>query len=53
MPVEKNTPLLVMEAMKMENEIKAPFSGIITHINVEEGQAVETGTLLIELEKKQ
>ncbi len=49
--VEKGVPVLVMEAMKMENEIRASMSGRITKICVKEGQAVETGTLLMELEE--
>jgi acetyl-CoA carboxylase biotin carboxyl carrier protein len=38
-----------MEAMKMENEIKATFTGEITNIFVNEGQAVESGGLLVEI----
>jgi len=49
--VEKTAPVLVMEAMKMENEIRATVSGTVAHIHVKEGQAVETGTLLVELSK--
>jgi biotin carboxyl carrier protein len=41
--VEKDQPILVMEAMKMENEIKAPQSGKINLVKVTEGQNVETG----------
>ena len=42
--------LLVMEAMKMENEIRAPRAGRIREVVVREGQAVEQGALLIILE---
>ena len=42
--------LLVMEAMKMENEIRAPRAGRIREVVVREGQAVEQGALLIVLE---
>jgi biotin carboxyl carrier protein len=45
--VEKDQPLLVMEAMKMENEIKAVQAGKITALKVTEGQAVESGAELI------
>jgi hypothetical protein len=48
--VEKGQSLLVMEAMKMENEIKAPQSGKIGAIKVIEGQAVETGADLCSIE---
>jgi biotin carboxyl carrier protein len=42
--------LLVMEAMKMENELKAPRAGRVREIHVAERQAVETGALLLVLE---
>ena len=38
--------LMILEAMKMENEILAPCDGTITSINVTKGATVETGTLL-------
>jgi pyruvate carboxylase len=47
--VEKGETVLIMEAMKMENEIKATFTGEITNIFVNEGQAVESGGLLVEI----
>lgn len=48
--VLKDQPLLVMEAMKMENEIRAPQAGKISQIKVREGQTVETGTDLVLME---
>jgi len=42
--------LVVMEAMKMENEIRAPRAGRVKEAPVQEGQAVETGALLVLLE---
>ena len=44
--VKAGQGLLVMEAMKMENEIRAPRSGRVQEIAVRDGQAVETGALL-------
>lgn len=41
--VEKDQAIVVMEAMKMENEIRAPQAGKIGKVRVNEGQAVETG----------
>ena len=45
--VKKGQALMVMEAMKMENEIKSPEDGVIKEIKVGEGQAVETGAELL------
>ena len=39
--------LLVLEAMKMENAIKAPADATVTEVAVAEGQAVERGALLV------
>lgn len=39
--------ILVLEAMKMENAIKAPIDGIIKSIEVSEGQPVDKGMVLI------
>jgi pyruvate carboxylase subunit B len=41
--------VLVLEAMKMENEIKAPAPGVVTSIPVQAGQAVEKGQVLVQL----
>ena len=46
-PVKKGQALLVMEAMKMENEIKSPQDGAVREVRVTEGQAVETGAELL------
>jgi biotin carboxyl carrier protein len=42
--------VIVIEAMKMQNELKAPKSGVIKKINVSEGAAVEAGQSLAEVE---
>ncbi|MCH7939400.1 MAG: acetyl-CoA carboxylase biotin carboxyl carrier protein subunit, partial [Candidatus Marinimicrobia bacterium] len=42
--------LLILEAMKMENEIRAPQAGIVLAVHVALGQAVEQGALLVKLE---
>jgi pyruvate carboxylase subunit B len=49
-PVTAGQGLIVMEAMKMENELRAPRAGRVQAINVGEGQAVETGALLVSLD---
>src|SRR5215207_6307625 len=48
--IEKDQGLLVIEAMKMENEIRTATAGKVKEIRVAPGQAVESGELLIELE---
>ncbi|MBP1932871.1 pyruvate carboxylase [Ammoniphilus resinae] len=49
--VKKGEHLLVTEAMKMETTIQAPFSGTVRALHVKNGDTIETGDLLIELEK--
>lgn len=48
--VQLNTPLLALEAMKMENEIKSPANGKITEISVTTGQNISAETLLMTIE---
>ncbi len=45
--VSEGQGLLVVEAMKMENEIESPKDGTVESIKVEPGQAVETGAPLV------
>lgn len=47
--VKKGDVILILEAMKMENEIVAPQAGTVASINVTAGQSVEAGTLLATL----
>lgn len=49
--VTKNQPILIIEAMKMENEIRAPLGGVVGQIAVAEGKKVETGELLVKITK--
>ena len=44
--VSANQGILVMEAMKMQNEIKSPKDGVVKRIAVQEGSAVNSGDLL-------
>jgi biotin carboxyl carrier protein len=50
--VKEGTKVLVIEAMKMKNQILAPVSGVIKKIHVEEGSIVSKNQLLIEFEKE-
>ncbi len=44
--VAQGESIMILEAMKMENDIKSPFSGVIKDIYVDEGSAVEKGAKL-------
>ncbi len=50
MDIEAGQGIVVLEAMKMENELEAPLSGTVKKIYVSEGQSVEAGALLFEIE---
>ena len=48
--VQSGAPVLVLEAMKMENDIVAPKDGKVVAINVKVGDSVESGAVLASLE---
>lgn len=47
--VEAGQGLLIVEAMKMENEIKSPVNGTVKKIHVNQGDAIEKDALLLEI----
>ncbi len=47
--VEPGQPLLILEAMKMENEIRAPRGGIVQQLHVQAGESVARDALLVEI----
>jgi biotin carboxyl carrier protein len=47
--VQAGTPVVVMEAMKMENELRAHGAGVVSAVLVQAGAAVEKGAVLVEL----
>ncbi len=47
--VSEGDVLLILEAMKMETEVKAPRAGQITSVNVKEGASVAVGDSLLSL----
>ncbi len=48
--IKEDDPLLILEAMKMENSILSPRNGIIKSVGVTKGEAVDKGVLLVEFE---
>ncbi len=48
--VAEGDVVCILEAMKMENELKAPKAGVIQALYAQPGQDVETGTVLAEIE---
>ncbi|MDB4952048.1 MAG: biotin/lipoyl attachment protein [Gemmatimonadetes bacterium] len=48
--VKAGQGVVIVEAMKMENELKAPADGVVSRIDVQPGQTVEKGATLVVLE---
>jgi biotin carboxyl carrier protein len=48
--VKAGQGVIIVEAMKMENELKAEAAGTVRHIHVASGETVEKGQVLVELE---
>ena len=44
--IQKGDPLLVLEAMKMETEVRAPVAGTVASVDVKEGDGVKVGDTL-------
>ncbi len=49
--VQKNTPLFIIEAMKMESIVAAPFEGVVASVLLSEGTVVEQNDWVVEIEK--
>ena len=49
-PVEAGQPVVIVEAMKMQNELAAPIKGHVARVPVAPGAAVDAGQLLIAIE---
>lgn len=47
--VEAGQGMVILEAMKMENELRSPAAGIVKSVRVEAGDAVEKNALLLEI----
>jgi len=48
--VKEGQPLVIVEAMKMENEIRSPSDGVVKKVNYAIGNLVEAGAPIVELE---
>lgn len=49
--VSEGDTLVILEAMKMENEIKSGIDGVVKTVHVQEGEVLESGKLMIEIEE--
>lgn len=50
--LEAGEPVLVLDAMKMENSIRAPHAGVVREIAVNAGESVLTGALLARMDER-
>lgn len=48
--VAEGDVVVILEAMKMQNDLKAPFAGTVTKVHVQEGTNVEATTVLLEMD---
>mgnify|MGYP006240516153 FL=1 len=48
--VSEGDVIMILEAMKMQNEIQAPISGVVSEIHCEEGQSIEANVPLVVIE---
>ena len=49
--VQAGDTLVILEAMKMENELKAGVDGVVKAVHIKEGQVLESGHLMVEIEE--
>ena len=47
--VEKGQTLLILESMKMQNELRAPYAGKVTRLRIQAGESVEQKQVLLNL----
>ncbi len=51
--VKQGDKVVILESMKMENELRAPRDGVIVHINTEPGASVEKDAVLVVIEEEE
>lgn len=49
--VKVNQPMLVLEAMKMENQIVSPVNGVIAQVLVTSGKAIDVGEVMVVIQE--
>lgn len=47
--VQTGAPLLILEAMKMQNDVRAPQAGTVTAVHIKNGDLVAKGQVMVEL----
>ena len=52
-PVKKNEDLMIIEAMKMEYRIKAPYDGTVTKIHFKKNDQIDMGAKPLEIKKRE
>jgi biotin carboxyl carrier protein len=50
--VQAGQTVVILEAMKMENDLSAPISGIVKEVRVQQGQTVDQGAILVVIESE-
>jgi pyruvate carboxylase subunit B len=50
--VEQGQGVVIIEAMKMENELKAESAGVVSRVHVSAGEPVEKDQILVDLEAR-
>ncbi len=50
--VTENQTLVILSAMKMENELKSPITGIVTSVKAKEDDVVKEGTVMVEVKSE-
>jgi biotin carboxyl carrier protein len=51
--VRRGDKVIILESMKMENELRAPFDGVVTHVHVAAGASVEKDQPLVGISQEQ
>lgn len=49
--LQVGSPLLILEAMKMQNEVSSPLAGVVTEIKVKPGDLVDVGDAMVVIEQ--